>query len=111
MWYTSKSEAVLKMMNKIHEGFAIRKVPKVKSAVSADFNEAAFNHYVRLCRCDATSKTLWKAVSKLTPLEEEYEARLAALREANSKLGDPFKVIVFQNTCYGLHSCVCVCVL
>jgi len=94
-WYTSKSEALLKMMSKIHEGFAIRKTPKVKSAVSADFNEGAFNHYIRLCRADATSKMFWKAVTKLTPLEEEYEARLSAMREVSSKVGDPFKVIVF----------------
>ena len=48
-WYTNKTEAILKMMPKINEGFAIRKMPKVKTAVSADFNEAAFNHF-RLCR-------------------------------------------------------------
>lgn len=91
-WFTSKSESILKMVSKIHEGFAIRKIPKVKSTVSADFNEAAFNHYVRVCRSDAISPAFWKAVSKLTPIEEEYDARVESLK--TTKLGGPFKVIV-----------------
>ena len=95
-WYTTKTEAILKMMPKINEGFAIRKMPKVKTPVSADFNEAAFNHYVRLCRSDVTSEMLWKAIGKLTPLEEDYEARVESLR--TTKLGAPFKVMV-SSTC------------
>jgi hypothetical protein len=99
--YTPKFETLSNALSKVDSAFAVRK-PAVKVGKArgiALFNEPAFDHFVRVCRSDACKEGVWKAFTKLTPSEHDYESRVIECR--GLKIGAPFKVrVVIVSECH-----------